>query len=212
LNQFSIGFPTFVRNYNRLEGREVATEHTMETSTEKLWAVGEKRGWTNMSPDTKVKGKVVPGENWYEGFKPWAFQKEKPAAGSVNTISYEFWSGYSEYAVKWVYDPATNTYKREMAGVAHTDLNENAQIAASNVVVFKTQEKGPLNEKKHMFYQTNGTGAALIFQNGQVIEGKWAKKEFGQPITFTDAKGKPVEFVPGQIWISVLSATADVTY
>ena len=40
LNQFSIGYPTFVRNAARLD-KEVATEHTMETTTEKLWAVGE---------------------------------------------------------------------------------------------------------------------------------------------------------------------------
>ena len=44
LNQFSIGFPTFWRDYERL-GRTVATEHTMYSTTEKLWAEAKKRGW-----------------------------------------------------------------------------------------------------------------------------------------------------------------------
>jgi hypothetical protein len=43
LNQFSIGYPTFVRNYNRLPGRDdLATEHTMESSTERLWLLVRK--------------------------------------------------------------------------------------------------------------------------------------------------------------------------
>src|SRR3989344_4594697 len=39
MNQFSIGFPVFWRDYQRL-GRSVATEHTMYSTTAKLWAVG----------------------------------------------------------------------------------------------------------------------------------------------------------------------------
>ena len=45
LNQFSIGFPVFWRDYQRL-GHPVATEHTMYSSTQKLWDIGAKRGWT----------------------------------------------------------------------------------------------------------------------------------------------------------------------
>src|SRR5258708_21743273 len=36
-------YPTFVRDYNRIEGKDLATEHTMVTSTEKLWTVAAKR-------------------------------------------------------------------------------------------------------------------------------------------------------------------------
>lgn len=211
LNQFSIGYPTFVRNESRL-GRAVATEHTMETTTEKLWAVGADRGWTNMSPE-RTQGRLsIGGDDWKEGYTPWTFTEGKPAAGAVNSIAYEFWDGYSQFGVSWTYDPASNTYKRSMAGEAHLDLNNNEQVAVSNVVVLLTDEKGPVNELKHMLYQTTGTGDVIIFQNGQAIEGTWSKKTREDELTFADAKGQPLPLVRGSIWISVLDTTTDVTY
>src|SRR3989338_101365 len=50
MNQFSIGFPTFWRDYNRL-GRPVATEHTMYSTTDKLWKAAKERGLSAKSKD-----------------------------------------------------------------------------------------------------------------------------------------------------------------
>ncbi len=212
LNQFSIGYPTFVRNYNRLEGKEIATEHTMESSTERLWTfAADKRGWTNMSPEMTVGRKVVPGEDWKEGFTGWSFQEEQPEDGDVTEISYEFWSGYEDYGVKWVYDPDLKQYKRFMAGDAHKDLNNDKPIMVSNVIVFLTREKGPLNEKKHMLYDIVGTGKAFVFKNGTVEEVTWAKKTKDGELQFT-LKGQPVEFARGLIWMSIVDTTTEVTY
>jgi hypothetical protein len=87
LNQFSIGYPTFVRNYNRVPGKDdLATEHTMESSTERLWAVGAKRGYTNMSPDTLLKGKTVAGTAWDTKFVKWTF-KDDASAGDRGTVT-----------------------------------------------------------------------------------------------------------------------------
>lgn len=212
LNQFSIGYPTFVRNYNRVPGKEIATEHTMETTTERLWTFAEeKRGWTNMTPDRKIGGKVVSGEDWKDGYTPWTFETETPEPGTVKEISYEFWTGFEEYGLKWVYDPETNMYKRYMAGEAHVDMNTNQTIMASNVVVFLTTEKGPLNEKKHMLYTIVGTGEALIFKDGTVVEATWTKKTEEDQVSFT-VKGKPVEFAPGPIWVSIVDTSTEVAY
>jgi hypothetical protein len=212
MNQFSIGYPTFVRNYNRLEGREIATEHTMETSTEKLWTVAAKRKWTNMSPERKLGKKVIPGTDWKAGYTGWAFDDGKTGAGTVNKVSYEFWSGYSDYAVEWNYDSATNSYKRNQGGAAHTDLSNNQQIMARNVIVLLTTEKGPIDEKKHMLYGTTGTGDALVFKNGEVIKATWSKKTRESELQFTDSKGKPLTLTRGLTWISVVSKTNTVTY
>lgn len=211
LNQFSIGYPTFVRDYNRLEGKEVATEHTMVTSTEKLWAVGTKRGWTNMSPDTKVGKKVVSGTNWYDGYKGWTFQEPTAAPGNVTTVSYDFWSGYNDYAVKWDFDPATKSYKRTEGGEAHTDLNNSKQIMAKDVIVLLTTEKGPIDEKKHMLYGTTGTGDALLFTNGEAKKITWSKKDREGELQFLDG-GKPVTLTPGMVWISVVNKVTEVKY
>jgi hypothetical protein len=212
LNQFSIGYPTFVRDYNRVPGKDdLATEHTMVTSTEKLWAVGAKRGWTNLSPVKTVGKKTTGGTDWKDGFAAGSFQDGK-ATGTVATISFAFWDGFDQYAVKWDYDQATNSYKRTMAGEPHVDLNNQKQIIAKNVIVLLTDEKGPIDDKKHMLYRTTGTGDALIFQNGEAIKGKWEKKDRTAKLIFKDAKGKELQFVRGMTWISVVSIKTTVTY
>jgi hypothetical protein len=211
LNQFSIGYPTFVRDYNRIPGKDLATEHTMVTSTEKLWAVGVKRGWTNLTPVKTIAKKTTGGVDWKAGFTPWSFQDGK-TSGSVNTISFQFWDGYDDYGVKWDYDAATNSYKRVMASEPHVDMNNQRQITAKNVIVLLTDEKGPIDDKKHMLYRTTGTGDALIFQNGQAIKAKWAKKDRTAQLTFKDDKGKDIQFVRGLTWISTVSLKTKITY
>lgn len=212
LNQFSIGYPTFVRDYNRVPGKEIATEHTMVTSTEKLWAVAEDRGWTNMSPDLTINRRTVPGTDWKDGYTGWNFEDGQAGAGSVSTISYDFWSGYDTYAVEWKYDSASNTFLRSQGGETHTDLNNDQQIAAHNVIVMFTTEKGPLNEKKHMLYTTIGTGDILLFKNGQAIEGTWSKKSREAELQFLDSRGQPLTLNRGLVWISVVSTSNEVSY
>lgn len=211
INQFSVGYPTFIRNSARL-GRDVATEHTMETTTEKLWEVAADREWTNMSPARRVGAKQLPAADWKAGFTPLAYEDGKAGSGSVTTISHEFWSGYAAFAVKWDYDQATNTYKRTMAGAPHTDLETSQQIAVSNVIMILTTERGPLNENKHMLYTTTGTGKALIFKNGEAIEARWSKPTRESELRFVDSKGAEVPLARGKQWISILDAATPVQY
>lgn len=203
LNQFSIGYPTFVRNNNRLEGKSVATEHTMESTTEGLWSVAEERDWTNTDPD---------GNEWSDGFEPWTFEDEPADIGSVTKVSYDFWSGYGQYSVSWDYDSENNVFLRNLGGQEDVDLNNGERIAATNVVVLKTVEKGPINELKHMLYTTTGTGKALIFKNGDVIEANWSKPTRVSELRFTDARGNDVEMGRGLTWISVIGLGNEVSY
>ena len=203
MNQFSIGYPTFIRDYNRIPGKEIATEHTMVSSTEKLWAVATDRKWTATDPK---------GKNWLDGYKGFGFENKEGEQGTVTDISYEFWSGYSEYAVNWKYDPTSKSYLRSQGGEAHVDLNNDQRVAAKNVIVLLTTEKGPIDEKKHMLYGTVGNGDALIFKNGQVIKGGWVKKSRLAELEFTDAKGKDLELARGLTWISVLNLSTEVKY
>lgn len=212
LNQFSIGYPTFVRDYNRVPGKDIATEHTMVTTSEKLWAVAEKRGWTNMSPDLTINRRTVPGTDWKAGYTGWNYEDGQASAGTLNTISYDFWSGYNTYSVEWKYDSAKNAFLRSQGGELHTDLNNDQQIAADNVIVLFTTEKGPLNEAKHMLYTTVGTGKILLFKNGQAIEGTWSKKSREAELQFLDTRGQPLKLNRGLVWISVVGTTNKVNY
>ena len=204
INQFSVGYPTFWRDYERL-GHTVATEHTMYTTSTKLWEETKNRGFTNINPD---------GEDWLDHFTSWKFADEaKPEdRGQVNSLSFGFWDDFSDYSVKWEYDRDSNLYRRVNGGQSHIDLNNQQQITAKVVVVEVAHEPGPIDDLKHLLYQTTGKGDGLIFQNGGTAKVTWEKPNRTARTIFKDAKGKEVEFARGQIWIEVLPSGQTVTY
>ena len=105
MNQFNIGFPTYWRDYQRL-GHEVATEHTMYSTTQKLWDIGAKRGWTNVD-DT--------GNAWDKNFTPWKF-KDGATRRYHHRYKVPFWDGQGDYNVEWNFDTSCDCYKRMNAG------------------------------------------------------------------------------------------------
>lgn len=207
LNQFSIGYPTFWRDYERL-GRTVATEHTMYSTTEKLWVIGEKRGYTNLDSDD---------QEWEDDFQPWSFVKDEAKfgdRGDTQSIDYNFWDK-SEYEVSWQYDKENNLYKRLNDGQSHKDLNVDQQLTAKNVIIQSATERSANDGYPgdiHLLYGTIGKGEALIFKDGQAIEGSWGKASRLARTIFYDEKGKEVKFNPGRIWISVLPVGNQVDY
>lgn len=204
MDQFGISFPTCYRNPDRLS-KPVATEHQMVCQTEKLYEIATDRGWTNVDED---------GVSWDENFTNWQFKEDEAAgdAGTAKEISLYFWRGYDDYDVTWQYDPVANEYKRLTGGQVHKDLETDKQLTAKNVVVQFSVETGPVDEHKHLLYKTIGTGDALIFQDGNVIEGTWAKKNRTARTIFYDSKGKQVSFNPGIVWIEIVPDGNTVTY
>ena len=202
LNQFSIGFPAFWRDYERL-GHPVATEHTMYSTTDKLWEVAAERGLANKDKE---------GTKWDESFVAWKFVDPSTSSGQVANISFPFWEGMSEYEVSWTFDLDKKTYKRGNGGVSHTDFDNKEQLEAGNIVVMFTTVKGPIDEDKHLLYTTTGTGKALIFKNGEVVEATWSKASRTARTKFIDKKGAEVEFVRGPVWIEVLAPGTKVDY
>ncbi len=205
LNQFSIGFPTFWRDYDRL-GHTVATEHTMYTSTEKIYKYAkEKRGWTNLSPS---------GKDWLNSFRSWKFKDDaKPEnRGQVKQISFEFWDGYKDFATTWKYDPQTNSYLRFQGGQPHKDLDSNQQISAKVVVIQFLKEEGPVDSLHHMLYHNIGQGKALIFQDGQVTPATWSKPTRESRTIFKDKQGKEILFNRGKIFIEGVPAGNKINY
>lgn len=198
---YDSGFPVFWRNYERLD-KQVATEHTMMASLDAAFTEAEKRGFGAKNED---------GVAWNKNFTSWKFTEDK-AGGSVSDIAFKFWDGKPEYDVEWKYDSANNQYLRFNGGKEHIDLETKKQLAAKNVVVLFAKERGPVDRNLHMFYTTTGTGDALIFQNGQAIEGTWSKKSRTARTKFLDAKGQEIAFVGGTIWIEVVPNGNEVSY
>src|SRR3989344_830018 len=204
MNQFSIPFPTYYRDYDRNPG--VATEHTMYSSTQKLWKfAAEKRKLTNKDEE---------GEAWDKDFSGWEFKDSDPVSATNTTkISYDFWTGKKSWSVAWDYDKATNSYKRSHGdGESHVDKNTKKQLAAKNVIVALMQENSANDGYPggHRLFKTLGSGKAYIFQNGEAIEGTWKKKEDEDMIRFYDKSGKEVELVRGQTWVSAIDDDNEV--
>ncbi len=206
LNQFGIGFPTFWRDYERL-GHPVATEHTMYSTTQKLWAIGEKRGWTAVDA-TKAR--------WDKNFVQWKFKDDQATnPATVGKINVNFWEGYSDYGVVWNYDPTSNSYKRVNGGKPHNDLNTNQQLAPKVVVVQFMRESHAndgYENNAHLLYQNKGKGRALVFQDGKVTEGTWNKVDRLSREKFLDKDGKEITFDRGQIWIETVPEGSTVSY
>lgn len=204
LNQFSIGFPTFWRDYERL-GRTVATEHTMYSSTEKLWKYASgTRKWTNKTPDGK--------SDWKDKFVPFTFKDDAKDKGTVSKIAFGFWESYHDFDVVWNYDASTNSYSRDNGGAPHKDLNNDAVITAKVVVTQFVKEVGPLDEHKHMLYEIIGTGKGIVFQDGTATEATWTKKDREARTVWKDAKGKQLAFNRGKIVFEILPLDNKVEY
>lgn len=197
INQFSVGFPTFWRDYDRL-GHTTSTEHTMYSQTTKLWDFAEKtRDLTDVGED---------GTAWTEGFEQYSF-KDDDGESSAQNVHLEFWDGSADYYVDWKYDPKTNLYLRSNGGQVHIDQNNKKQITAKNVVVLLMRESSANDGYEgniHLLYGTKGTGRAVIFQDGKRINGNWKKSDRTERTILTDASGKEIEFNRGTIWFSVL--------
>lgn len=199
LNQFSIGFPTFWRDYDRL-GRTVATEHTMYATTGKLWDLAAKRGLT----DVDKKGNL-----WDKDFKSWKFKNdvqldERPAN---QAISFSFWEGYSAYDVRWIYERNLNLYNRENGGEIHKDKNTDKQFQAKTVVILFMTERNAndgYENNLHLLYGTKRQGRAVVFLDGKKIEGTWQKEDRESRMIIKDAKGGEIKFNRGTIWLEVL--------
>jgi len=203
---YDSGFPVFWRDYERL-GRPVATEHTMTASLDAAYKEAEKRGFA---------AKDSEGISWDKNFVSWRFEDDKKVTPltppEVTNISFGFWSNKPDYDVEWTYDAAENRYLRKNGGKEHLDLIDGNQLSAKNVVVMFVRERGSVDKNKHLLYTTIGSGRALVFQNGRVVEGTWNKDAREARTVLLDNSGKEILLTRGVSWIEIIPAGKKVDY
>ncbi len=200
LNQFSIGFPVFWRDYDRL-GRTVATEHTMYSTTTKLWNYAkDNRGLTNLDKN---------GKSWDINFKPYLFKddavlSDRPAS---QTVHLELWTSDPDYFVDWIYDNKSNSYLRKNGGANHIDRDTNRQLTAKTLVVLRMQESHAndgYTNNEHLLYQDKGAGKAYIFMDGKETSAIWRKDSRTSRTLLLDTYGNQIKLDRGTIWFTVL--------
>ncbi len=207
LNQFGVPFPYYYRDYERLPN--VATEHTMYSSTSKLWEFAKnKRKLSNVDKD---------GKAWDKDFVSWKFKDDEPTAqrGSTDKISFYFWQQFGDFNVQWNYDKQTNTYKRVNGVSPHVDKDTGKQISAKNVVIVLADESvanDGYEKGQHLLYHITGNGDGYLFQNGKATKTTWKKKSPKDRMQFYDPSGQEVSFVRGQIWVEITPLGNKITY
>ncbi len=207
LNQFALSYKVCRREPERT-GTVKATEHTMYCSIPKLWELAEERGLTNKTENVKTT------PDWDKNFVSWDFKDDAESSdrGSADTISFDFWSGYKDYSVSWTYNPETNTYIRKNGGQDHIDQNINKPLEAKNLIVQFSKETGPVDDHKHMLYQTIGSGKAIVFQDGQKIDATWSKSKRTSRTIFKNSKGNDINLNTGLIWLEILPVGTEIKY
>lgn len=182
--------------YRDNKGKNIASEHTLYSSTEKLYNYAQSK-----------KFDINAGS--FEALK---FKTDGPATATGGKGIEINFSGSPSYNVKWTYDPTGNQYMRFLNGVEHKDRNNNKQLAAKNVVVQEVsrtlQPHGSYGDQNWVF-KTIGEGKVTVLRDGQVIEGTWKKTARDSRTKFYDKSGLEIEFNPGQTWFEI--AAPDTT-
>lgn len=198
LNQFSVGFPTYWRDATR-QGHAVATEHTMYSTTSKLWDLGVSRSLTNVDKN---------GNPWDANFVAYDFKDDAASTNpSASKIHLELWSSDSDYFIDWTYDPKTNLYARVNGGNPHIDRNTNKQLTTKNLVLLSMQESHAddgYSNNEHLLYGDKGTGKAVVFMDGKKISATWHKINRTSRTLLTDSEGNAIKLNRGTIWFTVL--------
>ena len=185
-------------SYWREQSTGLASEHTMYTSTIKLREQASKNKYDTANNFTVFKFKEDPTGT------------EKAALPASQKVSVNF--GSAQYNVSFAFDPATNSYKRSIAGKADNDKVTKEQITPKNIIIMTVKRSATVTKINENGYNmtTLGEGTAKIYLDGKAITGTWKKNAADEREIFYNEAGAEVTFNRGQFWICVIPPDGSV--
>lgn len=182
--------------FYRARDRNVASEHTLYTSSDKLDALMTRLGFAKPASFT-ISPRKADAPN------------PSPPHPSIH-INFS----YNGYQVDYTYDPQTNDYARNLAGTPHVDRNTGAQIHVKNLIIEYTPTSYGFTRtgEQTVIMQTVGQGKALVFRDGDVAVGTWSKASHSARTQLLDATGVEIPLNAGNTWYSVIPTGNVVTY
>ena len=161
--------------------------HNVYTDFDRIDAVGAELGFTTSEFVAFERKEAEPPT------------PEAPATASALTFNVSS----ANYNSAYTYDPAAGDYKRTMAGLPHSDQDNGRQISPEVVVAMYVSRSINPNGI-HTVYGSIGSGEALVFQDGKVINATWRKVNQSASLELLDAAGQPLALNPGQTWITAI--------
>jgi hypothetical protein len=162
--------------------------HNLFTSTILIreWADGE--GWPDVNPG-----------NLY------AYGEPTPADGTATKIAVSF-SGAP--ASTWEWDG--EQYLRFHGTQPHEWVDDDGEVglvAFDTLVVMRMDKyiaRNPAGSGTSLpTVETVGTGEAVVFYNGEYVEGTWAREEITDMFFLSTPDGEEIILPPGRVWISL---------
>jgi len=181
--------------YKRESEKGVSSEHTVYTSTDSLYELAGKKGYSTENNFTPLKFKTdIPVES-------------RPASQKI-TVNY----GSASYKVTFDYDPTNNNYLRTLANLPDQDRQTGKRLSPKNIILQTVSRQATttkINEKGYI-YTTEGQGKAQILQDGKLITGSWQKSGASRT-KFLDSAGQEIFLNSGQTWICIVHPDINVS-
>jgi hypothetical protein len=178
-----------------LRKQGVAIEHTLFVDAAKIWETASQLGLNQRQDLTGL-----------------TFAANPPAGGQpAEDIHVPFPS--KDMVVDWRYDEKTGKYLRWVENKPDIDAATGEQLAFDNVVVIYAThaddwaifEDPPRNNWPSVQIQLWGSGPAVLFRDGQAVQGLWARPKPEDMVVFRDTAGQtPLALKPGNTWIELV--------
>lgn len=146
-------------------------------------------------------------------YDPWKFKdelEESARPDKAQLIRLDFSS--IGYLVEYQYDRSTNEYMRYNGGSKHLDAVDKKQIHPKNIVVQITDPVWPAGDEGRIGMDVTGEGKAVVFRDGEVIEGTWRKDDREGRTKFFNDEDQEIQLNRGQTWVEVLPSDRPFTY
>ncbi|MDP3244798.1 MAG: DUF3048 domain-containing protein [bacterium] len=187
---------------NRLIKQGVVRDLDQWFKSRYFWRETSRSAPHNVYTTLELFKKAVVGEKFVQNdFIPWQFKDDAvpEARGETAAIKVNY---NSPYEVRWEYNKENNDYTRRQWGGEHK-MSGGALVKAKNIAVAWEPMK-VLDSVGRKWFGTIGEGKAVVFFDGQAIEGTWSKPAQDERMKFFNADNKEIEFNAGLTWVEIV--------
>ena len=177
--------------------KDKSAPHNAVTSTEKIKALAEKKGYRTTSTETSVLKYTTDEVDLEEGV-------------TANTINIP----YSESNnVKYTYDETTKRYQRYSKGVEEKDWTTDEAVTTKNIIITfarNTVLNDGENKDRQNLYNID-TLKGYYITNGKAIEITCEKTSRSGKTVYKDTSGKEINVNDGNTYVQICPINANVT-